>query len=84
MVAQVCGEGITATCNFRFCTFESCCYHVEVVLRVCSPLQIPDEDVPVMAGRQDDPGVERVRLQDKHLSLMALNKTHTLVRTWKR
>lgn len=61
---------------------ESCCYHVEVVLRVCPPLQIPDKDVPVMAGRQDDPGVERVRLQDKHLSLVALNKTHMLVRTW--
>ncbi|TNN69767.1 hypothetical protein EYF80_019999 [Liparis tanakae] len=26
-----------------------------------------------MAGRQDDPRVHRVRLQDKHLSLMALN-----------
>lgn len=67
----------------RYRAAESCCYHVEVVLRVCSPLQIPDEDVPVMAGRQDDPGVERVRLQDKHLSLVALNKTNTLVRTWK-
>lgn len=44
------------------------------MLRVCPPLQIPDEDVPVMASRQDDPGVERVWLQDKHLSLVALNK----------
>lgn len=67
----------------RYHAAESCCYHVEVVLRVCPPLQIPNEDVPVMAGRQDDPGVERVWLQDKHLSLVALNKTHTLVRTRK-
>lgn len=67
----------------RYHPAELCCYHVEVVLRVCPPLQIPDEDVPVMTGRQDDPGVERVRLQDKHLSLVALNKTHTLVWTWK-
>lgn len=42
------------------------------MLGVCSSLQIPDEDVPIMAGRQDDPGIKRVRFKDKHLSLMAL------------
>lgn len=47
-------------------------YHVEVVLCVCPSQQIPDEDVPIMASRQDDPGVKGVWLQDKHLSLMAL------------
>lgn len=54
---------------------QRCVYHVEVVLCVPSPQQVPDEDVPVMAGRQDDPGVEGVRLQDKHLGLVALNTT---------
>lgn len=47
-------------------------YHVEVVLRVRPSLQIPYEDVPVVASRQDDPGVEGVRLQHKHLGLVAL------------
>lgn len=57
-------------------------YHVEIVLRVRAPLQVPDEDVPVVAGRQDDAGVEWVRLQDKNLSLVALERRGTLVLSW--
>lgn len=57
-------------------------YHVEVVLCVCPSLQIPDEDVPVVSGRQDDPGVKGMRLQDKHLSLMALKKMFKKVSLW--
>lgn len=57
----------------------SCCYHVEVMLCVRAALQVPDEDVPVVAGRQDDAGVEGVRLQHKHLGLVALRRRRTLV-----
>lgn len=58
-------------------------YHVEVVLCVCPSQQIPYEDVPVVAGRQDDPGVKGVWLQDKHLSLMALKTMFRLVTGFK-
>lgn len=58
-------------------------YHVEVVLCVCPSQQIPYEDIPVVAGRQDDPGVKRVRLQDKHLSLMALKTMFRLASAFK-
>lgn len=51
------------------------------MLRVCAALQVPDEDVPVVAGRQDDARVEGVRLQHKHLGLVALWRRHTLVWT---
>lgn len=50
-------------------------YHVEVVLGLDSPQQIPDEDATVVAGREDDPGIEGVGLQDKHLRLVALRHT---------
>ena len=50
-------------------------YHVEVVLCVCSSQQIPYEHVPIVAGRQDDPGIKRVRFEDKHLGFMALKTT---------
>lgn len=57
----------------------SCSYHVEVMLCVRAALQVPDEDVPVVAGRQDDAGVKGVRLQHKHLGLVALRRRRTLV-----
>lgn len=56
-----------------------CGYHVEVMLCVLAALQVPDEDVPVVAGRQDDAGVKGVRLQHKHLGLVALGRRRTLV-----
>lgn len=54
-------------------------YHVKVVLCVCPSLQVPNEDVPIVAGRQDDAGVKGVWLQDKHLGLMALKAMFRLV-----
>lgn len=59
--------------------FEVSVYHVKVVLCVCPSLQVPNEDVPIVAGRQDDAGVKGVRLQDKHLGLMALKAMFRLV-----
>lgn len=49
------------------------------MLRVGAALQVPDEDVPVVAGRQDDTGVEGVGLQHKHLGLVALRRRLALV-----
>lgn len=48
------------------------------MLRVCASQQIPYEDVPVVASRQDDPGVKRVRLQDEDLGLVALRTAFRL------
>lgn len=45
--------------------------HVEVMLCVCASQQVPYEHVPIVASRQDDPGVKRVRFEDKHLCLVA-------------
>ena len=47
-------------------------YHVEVMLRLDPSLQVPDEDAAVVASGEDDPGVEGMGLQDKHLCLVAL------------
>ena len=49
-------------------------YHVEVMLRLDSSLQVPDEDTAVVAGGEDDPGVKGMGLQDKHLRLVALQE----------
>lgn len=49
------------------------------MLRVGAALQVPDEDVPVVAGRQDDAGVKGVGLQHKHLGLVALRTRFALV-----
>lgn len=54
------------------CMVEWSVYHVEVVLCVRPSQQVPNEDIPIMASRQDDPRVKGVWFQDKHLSLMAL------------
>ena len=48
------------------------------MLRLDPPLQVPDEDTAIVAGGEDDPGVEGMGLQDKHLRLVALqHKTTT-------
>lgn len=57
-------------------------YHVEVMLCVCASQQVPYEHVPIVASRQDDPGVKRVRFEDKHLCLVALKNKHTRVDLW--
>lgn len=49
------------------------------MLRVGAALQVPNEDVPIVAGRQDDAGIEGVGLQHKHLGLMSLKRRRTLV-----
>lgn len=49
------------------------------MLCVGAALQVPDEDVPVVAGRQDDAWVEGVGLQHKHLGLVALRRRLALV-----
>lgn len=47
-------------------------YHVEVGADFDSPGQVPHDGVPVMAGREQDSGIERMRLQHKHLVLVSL------------
>lgn len=47
-------------------------YHVKEVHHSCSSLQIPHVHISIMTSWQHDPGVERMWLQDKHLSLVAL------------
>jgi len=49
-------------------------YHVEEVPDLDSPAQVPDVDVPVVAGRQHDAGVEGVGFQHKNLVIVTLSE----------
>lgn len=51
---------------------QTCAYHVKEVHHACPSLQIPHVHVAIVTSGQHDPGVEGMRLQDKHLSLVAL------------
>lgn len=53
-------------------------YHIEEVTDLCSFGQVPHVDIPVVAGRQQDAGVEWVSLHDKHLVIVALGKCASL------
>ena len=49
-------------------------YHVEEVPDPGSSAQVPDVDVPVVAGGQHDAGVKGVGLQHKHLVVVTLRE----------
>lgn len=51
-------------------------YHIEEVTNLCSFGQVPHVNVPIVASRQHDAGVEWVSLHDKHLVIMTLEE-HT-------
>lgn len=49
-------------------------YHIEEVTNFCAFGQVPHVNVPIVASRQHDPGVQRVSLHDKHLVIMTLEE----------
>lgn len=51
-------------------------YHIEEVTNLYSFGQVPHVNVPIVASRQHDAGVEWVSLHDKHLVIMTLEE-HT-------
>ena len=55
-------------------------YHVEEVPDPGSSAQVPDVDVPVVAGGEHDAGVEGVGLQHKHLVIVTLGDRGTRTR----
>lgn len=49
-------------------------YHIEEVTNLCSFGQVPHINVPIVASRQHDAGVEWVSLHDKHLVIVTLEE----------